>query len=115
MLLGEATITHRRPTVGSRGSDGRWTDGASTDTSILATVQVASGKDLETLPEGERSRETIKVYTENTLGFRTTNQDTGVTADLLVVDAIVYEVRRSFPQHPLIGHSKCLAVRLKEA
>ena len=113
-LLGQTSITLRRYTAGSRDANGEWVNGASSDTPILASVQVASGSDLQHLPEGERSRQTKKVYTENALGFQSADQYTGVKADELVIDSVSYEVQVTFPDHPLISHAKCLATRLQE-
>lgn len=115
-LLGTASITHRRFAAGSRGSDGRYVEGSSTDTSMTASVQVASGKDLQTLPLGLRTRRTIKVYTEDTsTGFDTADQAAGTSPDHLVVSGVTYEVQTSFPEHPLITHAKCLATQLQES
>jgi hypothetical protein len=114
-LLGETSITHRRFAAGAWDGEGEYVSGAATDTSMLASVQVATGRDLQILPAGKRTRETIKVYTEDaTTGFRSADQRNQVAADHLVVASVVYEVQHVYPEHPLITHSKCLATRLQE-
>lgn len=119
MLLGATTITLRRVAAGSRGSDGRWSDGARTDSSITASVQPAQGEDLQALPEGLRSRRTIKVYT--TTELRTADQQAGTSPDQLVlsglagVDDGTYEVQTVQPWYALLPHHKALATLVQEA
>lgn len=112
-LLGQTSITRRRYTAGTRATTGYWTTPAATDTTILASVQEASGEDLQVLPEGERKREAVKVYTE-TAELRTANQHAGIQADRVVISSIVYEVAHTEQRHPLIPHYKALATRLQE-
>ncbi len=112
-LLGQTSITRRRYAAGTRASTGFWTTPTPTDTTISASVQEASGDDLQVLPEGERKKETVKVYTE-TAELRTANQHAGIQADRVVVATIVYEVAHVELRHPLIPHYKALATRLQE-
>jgi hypothetical protein len=112
VILGQETITLRRVGAGSRGADGRWSDGVAVDTSIAASVQPLGGRELATLPEGERHSDQIKVYT--TTEIRTGSQHDGTTADRLVVDGIVYEVRAVEQQRAILPHYKARAVRVKE-
>lgn len=119
MLLGATTITRRRVAAGSRGSDGRWTDGASTDTSITASVQPAQGEDLQLLPEGLRIRRTVKVYTATEL--QAGDQQAGTSPDQLVISGLVgiddgtYEVQTVKPYYALLAHHKALATLVQEA
>lgn len=113
IILGERDVTRRRYAVGSRGGDGRWTAGASTDTTIRASVQPANGHDIQTLPEGERSKDTRKVYTETAL--RTTAQGDDLRGDDLVIDGIVYEVRSVAREHSTLAHYKAIVVAVQES
>lgn len=53
---------------------GRFTDGAKTITTIKAAVHPTSGKDIMLLPEGSRTKESIVVYTRQTLFTLQTGQ-----------------------------------------
>ena len=46
---------------------GIWTDGASSTFTITAYVEPASGRDLKTLTEGQRTEDARTVYTETEL------------------------------------------------
>ena len=115
MILGAEPITRRRFASGARGADGRYTPGASTDTTILASVQPLEGRDREILPEGERQTDGIKVYTESDV--RTVNQHGGAggnTPDRLIFDGLVYEVRNVSRQRSIIPHYRAFALLLQE-
>lgn len=118
MLLGTATITRRRYAAGSRGADGRWVEGTATDTSIVASVQPASGEELQRLPEGERTRVAIQVYTATEL--RATLQAGGTRSDSLIIAGLVgiddgtYQVAQVDPYYALLGHHDAIAVKEQE-
>lgn len=115
MILGAESITRRRFAPGSRGSDGRWVEGASTDATIAASVQPLEGRDREILPEGDRQKDGIKVYTTSDL--EPVNQHTapeGASGDHVLVDGIAYEVRNVARQRSIIPHYRAFAVRLQE-
>jgi hypothetical protein len=61
MILGLETVTLRRRAAGARGADGRYADGVLTTSSISASVQPLTDRDLRTLPEGERQLDQKKV------------------------------------------------------
>jgi hypothetical protein len=57
-------VTIRRGSAGT-SVKGRFTPGATTDTpGVVASVQPITGKELERLPEGIRSKRPAKLYTE---------------------------------------------------
>lgn len=93
---------------------GIYVPGAPTDTVIQASVQPVNGKELQTLPEGERERDWLKVYTLATL--KTTNQHDGTSADHIIIDAITYQVRQVWGWRAAspIPHFKAFIVRLQE-
>lgn len=119
MLLGVTTITRRRYSAGSRASTGYWVEGSSTDSSIVASVQPASGEELQVLPEGERTKRAIRVYTATEL--RTTDPQAGTSSDELVISGLVgiddgtYQVQHVEPYYALLAHHKAIAVRRQEA
>jgi hypothetical protein len=112
IILGQRDITRRRYAVGSRGSDGRWTAGAATDSTIQGSVQPADGDELATLPEGDRSKRARKVYTETEL--RTGAQEEELAPDRLVFDGEVWEVREVAREHSTLAHYKAIVVQLQE-
>lgn len=112
MILGAETITRRRFAVGSRGADGRWVDGATTDVSIAASVQPLEGKDRAILPEGDRSKDGIKLYTTSDLV--PADQHAGTSGDRVVVNGVVFEVRNVVRERSIIPHYRAFALRLQE-
>jgi len=52
---------------GSTNTKGRWSPGAETPFTFIASVQPLRGSELLTLPEGQRERETYKLYTSTKL------------------------------------------------
>jgi len=117
VILGLSTVTRRRFATGSRTS-GRFTAGAATDTAILMSVQPLNGRELASLPEGERSSTVLKGYTESDV--RTLDQIASPQelADRIVVLsgrwAGTYEARAEMGETELLPHRKVRLVRLLE-
>lgn len=112
MILGAETVTRRRFAAGARGADGRWSEGASTDTSIAMSVQPISDRELSTLPEGERTGEQLKGYTQ--ADVRTGSARDDVAADHVQVRGSWFEVRQVQEQRAIIPHIKVRLARLQE-
>lgn len=114
-MLGIEDITRVRYAAGAWGSNGRWTPGAATSTTIEASVQPASGKVLATLPEGERSRDPRTIFTFDPL--RVASQFDGTDADRLTIDGASYEVREltDWRTAAPIAHYEALALRVQES
>ena len=112
-ILGQESITLRRRAAGTRGSDGRWTPGASADSTIKASVQPATGDDLAILPEGLRQKRGKRVYTRTEL--RVGNLDDSTDADRLVIDGTVYQVQHVERERSVIAHYKAIALAEQEA
>ncbi len=116
-LLGSSTLTRTRFEATSRGADGRGTQ-SSTDTTFTGSAQPASSRDIERLPEGERSKATIKVYAP-TGTLRTVEQADSTLADRVVVAsgslAGTYEVAQAqdYPAGPL-PHCRAICTRMRE-
>lgn len=113
-LISNATVTRIRYTTGTRDSSGRYVAAIESATVASASVQGPEGNDLQSLPEGERTKEVRKVYLS--IDVRAADQDAGTLADALIIDGVAHEVRKVWPWRAgsLIPHHKCLAVRLKE-
>jgi hypothetical protein len=62
--------------------------GATSNVSIVASVQPLSGRDLQVLPEGQRADETLVLYTATQLFTRTPSQ----APDSISIDGSTYEV-----------------------
>ena len=61
---GEAVaVTHRTRAPGTYDPGGRWVPGAVTDTTIQATIQPVSGRQVEDLPEGVRTEARSLLWT----------------------------------------------------
>jgi hypothetical protein len=111
MILGLRAVTRRRYAAETFDSNGRPVR-TSTDATIRASVQPASDDDMRTLPEGERSRQAVKLFTTSEL--KVASQHDGTAADRVVVDAVVYEVRAVQRWRDLMPHYEAVAVRLQE-
>lgn len=108
MILGEESVT-LTPYTNARGSTtGRTTSTAGTPSTILASVQPANGDDLQTLPEGERTRKARKFYT-------TTALSVGPPGDRITVGGEVYEVRHVEQVRSVLPHYKAIGIKRDEA
>ncbi len=67
------------------------TAGAATETAATASVQPSKGSEIQRLPEGSRSRDTVTVYWP--IDLRSADDRTGAVADLIrCADGSIYEV-----------------------
>ena len=66
MILGARTYTVTRVAAGSFGSDGAWTDGATTTLSVIGSWQPTNGREVQALPEAYRTRQTAKLFCDPT-------------------------------------------------
>jgi hypothetical protein len=105
------SVAVTRPTAGSYVS-GRWVPGSTGAVTVIASVQPdrARPDELLHLPEGDRAREGIRLYTDTHL--YTSDEASGTPADLVEWQGEQWEVVRveSWPLH--IGHYKVLALRI---
>jgi len=101
-------VTMLRPPAGQY-VDGRWTEGAPVESSILASVQPASGQDMESLPEARRTMATYRLYTDTQLYEALENVR---NPDIVVLFGEEYEVVKVFPwRNGVLEHWKVLASR----
>ena len=85
--LKNGTYTVTRSTPGAV-TNGRKSASSSSTFTIEASEQPLSGRDLRALPEGERTDDKIKLYTETELRTRTGTHE----ADTIVIGSYTYKV-----------------------
>lgn len=90
LSLQSHTLTVKRAVAGTYAA-GRYSAGAPATLSVSANVQPASAEDLALLPEGERTTDTIVVYTIAEL--QPTSQANGELGDLVNYQGRDYRVR----------------------
>ncbi len=90
-------VTLRRPDgAGSYGTNGEWTESATTDSTIRASIQPPTGKELLYLEEGQRTRDIKKIYALSEL--RTATEGAVQTdADIIVFNGEEFEVVQVLP------------------
>jgi hypothetical protein len=93
---------------------GQWVPGKPGDEPFLGTWQPASGKMLELLPEGKRSREVYKCFAPLSLNFTSADTHGDKEADLIVWQEKEYEVTTAaLWDNGLIPHWEVLCTRPK--
>lgn len=112
MILGERPITRRRFAAGTYVA-GKFVSGAITDTTVQASVQEATFKELQQLDEGERAMSPKVLLTEID-DWRVSEADGATEADHAIFDGATYKVRLVSSEHPLIGHFQVTVLKLKE-
>lgn len=110
--LGARSLTRRSYAAGSRGSDGRWTEGSTTTTTIQGSLQPLNGDELQSLTEGERQRRSRKVYTTSALYAGSVSA--GRRADQIVDGSTVWDVRSVERQTEVLGHYKAILLAPQE-
>jgi hypothetical protein len=85
------TITIERYATGS-WSNGRFIKGVKTEFNIVASVQILRGNETLLLPEARRTKENIKIYSEEKL--RTTDEKNMTSVDIVVYNNKKYEVHK---------------------
>lgn len=111
-LISATSITLRRYLSGTVGADGRFSKGAATDSTIIASVQSADDEDLEILPEGLRRAEGKRIYTATAI--HTADQYGLDAADRLVIDSVSYVAAKINGYPGPLAHTRVIAVRLQE-
>lgn len=89
---------------------GRYDDPAYTDRTITACIQRPRGRELQRLPENQRTEEVIRV--ESSTLLRTADVTKGTPADRVLYNSEVYEVQvlTDYLQHA--NYCQALAVRV---
>jgi len=91
MSLLRTTRLTKRSFTGSR-VNGVWVKGEPEDMEFAGTVQPASGKVMEYLPEGKRNAETISVFAPPEMQFTPADDERNVAGDLVIYEGRPYEV-----------------------
>lgn len=115
MILGQRMIHRIARTGAINPATGRWASVEAPPVPFLGSVQPLSGRERQELPEGDRQRVTLKVYT--TSAVFTANQYTDTPEDVIVIDGErfrVYQVE-THGMANLIPHAKVYLVRESEA
>lgn len=106
-----SAVTLRRYAAGSYdAATGQWTSGAVTTSSVMAAVQPLGPRELELLPENERTIEAVGIYTRSAL--LTSNVLTGQQADEIVWDGKIHKVVRVEDWTRQARYARAFAVRL---
>jgi hypothetical protein len=105
------SVTVTRAAAGSY-VDGRWVAGSTSTLTVTASAQPhrARPDELLHLPEADRTRESLRLYTETEL--QTADEETQTPADLVTWDGEQWEVVR-VESWPLgLAHYKAIALRV---
>lgn len=113
-ILGAFPVSLKRYATGARNSDGGWTPGATTTTTIQASVQPLTERELASLPEGERQKDWRKILTTEALVVG--RQGAATQGDRLSWDsgASWYEVRQADTWYAVLPHTEAKVSRLDE-
>ena len=115
MSLFKSVSLIRRRKTGSGYVRGQWQDGEPGDTPFLGTWQPASGKTLELLPDGKRSREVFKCFAPLEMEFTAADAHSDAEADSIIWQGKEYEVTTAAKwNNGLIPHWELLCTRPKE-
>jgi len=94
---------------------GRSIKGNETETTINASVQAATQEDLLKLPEGERNRRTLRIYTDVDNPLLSQNDTIKVPPDELEIDSLRYQVQlvEDWTYWKAIPHYKSIATLIE--
>lgn len=84
-----------------------------TTSTIYASIQPPTDRDMQTLTDGERTRRVLVVYT-TTDTLRTAEQVGALPADEVVIAGETYQVRRVERWRQVRPHDRAVCVRLQE-
>ena len=100
------TITGKRYAA-STNTKGRWVDGADSPISFKASVQPLRGNELLTLPEGQREKETYRLYTSFQL-FTANESDKKKPDRVTIFDKEFDIIKVDVWQNKVIPHYKAI-------
>jgi hypothetical protein len=108
MIPFSAPLQVRRDAQAGSYINGHWVEGKTQTLNIMATVEPLSGNDLLLLPEGERTKEAIRIYTDSEL--KTVDEFAKRKADVVNYFGKCFEVQVVKRWTQLIPHFACIAV-----
>lgn len=110
-VTGKRTVNLTRYTAGSY-VNGSYVDGSSTVTPIEVNYQPANEEILLQLPEAERSRDPLVVYTSEAL--RTVDKDSNLAADQIEINGNQYKVHKvARYEMGVLDHTKAIVLRVQ--
>jgi hypothetical protein len=115
MSLIKSVSLVRRKKAGGGYVKGQWKTGVPDDTPFKGTWQPASGKTLELLPDGKRSREVYKCFAPIAMEFTSADEHGDAEADSIIWEGKEYEVTTAAKwDNGLISHWELLCTRPKK-
>lgn len=107
----EETVILKRKAAGDYDGDGEWVNGVDLPPKdILGVVQSLSSDELLILPEGERTKETVKIHTK--IELFTANEDLKINADNIEYQGNDWTVAKLFNRNTLGSYYKAILIRL---
>lgn len=97
-----------RSKKGEIDDEGKILPGKKTELMILAAVQPFTMKEMENLPEGERSKQMIRLYTSDVL--KLSENESLKSADVVLYNGQCWEVQKTEVWPGGLGHYKSVAV-----
>ncbi|MEA3330609.1 MAG: hypothetical protein U9Q29_02825 [Campylobacterota bacterium] len=106
----EETVVLKRQSPGDYDENGNWMDGAITRTNILGVVQSLNSDELLILPQGDKTKETVKIHTKTVL--KSANEFTKTKADNIEYQGSVWNVSAVNNRNTIGNYYKAILVRL---
>lgn len=103
-----STIEVRRQEPGHYDADGNWIPGQEIVRTEIASIQNVSGQDLQVTPEGEREKESLKIFTAFALS--TGDPKAQIPADFVSYKGNTYRIV-TVKTYPTIGVYSATMVR----
>lgn len=112
LLTHKTSVTVLRATEGE-WVKGKWVTGAVQEVVIDANIQPLRGSELAALPESDRTKETIKVYSVETL--KTLEEVSQEEADIVVWEGKKFRAIKAMTyKMGVLDHTKTICVRFPE-
>lgn len=104
-------LSAKRMTTAGVYVNGLWVDGKWQAFKFYASLQPMGPRDFQLLPEGDRFKDTRKLYTETKLLVGSVNKKQA--ADLVCIDGEWYQVRQveDWNNHLNLKHYKVIVIR----
>ena len=84
-----------------------------TTSTVYASIQPPSDRDLETLTDGERTKRVLVLFVAPDT-FRTSEPTTGIPSDEVTIDGEVFQVRGVEKWRQIMPHDRAVCVRRQE-
>lgn len=109
-------LTHKTSITIIRASEGAWVNGywvpgLTEEIEVDANVQPLKGSELLALPESDRTKESIKVYSVETL--KTVDEHSQEEADIVIWNGKKFKAARTMTyQMGILDHTKTICFRM---